>query len=71
MTVTGLDLGQPVMLPNRARFPSVIHRLERVKSAKLLYPYVMACGYAASAAVAGEAPDAERCRRCWPEEVSA
>lgn len=61
--ITGLDFGQPVTL-ERSR---VVHRLDRVKSAALLYPYVMACGYAASAAVAGEAADAERCRRCWPE----
>jgi hypothetical protein len=65
--ITGMDLGQPVMMERRGRFPRVVHRLERVKSAKLLYPYVMACGYAATAAVLGAADDAERCRRCWPE----
>lgn len=64
MTMTGLDLGRPVMMGRRGRHPRVVHQLAQVKSAGLLYPYVMACGYATSSVeMAGE--EGRRCPRCW------
>lgn len=58
-----IEVGSLVMMDRNARFPRVAHHLASVREGAVLYPYVMACGYA-STTVVPASEGATRCGRC-------
>jgi len=56
--------GSAVMMAARGRFPRVAHQLARIKAKTVLYPFVMACGYATTR-VEPASDDLARCGKCW------